>query len=75
MTLSLERWDYLVGQHLQGISAGAEMCERHAHQMAFRPDFETLALDDLERAEKTIAAALEKIRNGIRIYRELATDA
>jgi hypothetical protein len=75
MTLSLAEWDERIGKHLHGIEAGADMCLRHAHQMAFRPDFETLALGDLERAEKTLEAALRKIRSAAMLYRETPPDA
>lgn len=70
MSLSLTEWDERVGRHLHAIEHHADMCERAANQMAFRPDFETLALDALVHAEETLAAALGKIRNAIRLYQE-----
>lgn len=70
MTLPLAEWDEKIGPHLQGIESGADICLRHVHQLVFRPDFDTIAFDDLVRTEKTLAAALAKIQNAIRLYSE-----
>jgi len=69
-SMTLGEYDEKVGRHLQMIEAGADTCLRHAHQMAFRPDFETLAFDDLTRAETILTAALEKIQKAIATYQE-----
>jgi hypothetical protein len=48
--LTLEQWDESVGQHLRMIEAGAEICESHARQLLGMPDFDTRAMDGLDRA-------------------------
>jgi hypothetical protein len=60
--MSLEQWDRTVGHHLHMIEAGAEMAARHADRLLARPDFETLAQDELARAEKILESALRKLR-------------
>lgn len=70
MSTTLEDWERDTKPHLHGIEAGAEMCRRHVGQLIYRPVFETLAYEDLEKLERLLAAALEKVRRAKRDYRE-----
>lgn len=56
--MSLDDWDRNVRPHLQFISAGAEMSARHARLLLAKPDFETLAGDDLRKVRMTLETAL-----------------
>ena len=67
---TLAEWDQTIGPHLHGIEAGAEMCSRHVRQLVYRPAFETLAFEDLQKLERLLAAALDKVRAAQRAYRE-----
>jgi hypothetical protein len=62
MSLSLAQWDVKVGRHLHGIEAGSEMVERHCRQMEFKPDFETLAFEQIEVAEAALTRSLERLQ-------------
>lgn len=70
MSMSLAEWDEKVGRHLHAIEHHADMCERAANCLAFQPEFETIALDELKHAEATLVIALAKIKNSIRRYAE-----
>jgi hypothetical protein len=58
-----------MGYHLQMIEAGAEMTARHAGRLFERPDWETLAEDELAKAEKVLADALLRVRAARELYR------
>lgn len=60
--MTLEEWDKSVGHHLHLIEAGAEMAARHADQLLVRPDWETLAQDELARTERVLENALRTVR-------------
>jgi hypothetical protein len=63
MPTTLEEFDQQIRPHLHGIEAGAEMCRRHVDQLVYRPTFNTLAFDELQTLEKTLRAALDKVRS------------
>lgn len=69
--MTLAEWEVNVAPHLHGIQAGAEICERHARRLVYQPSFETLAYDDLEKLERLLSVALEKVRTAKRTFREL----
>jgi hypothetical protein len=70
MSMPLAEWDYKIARHLHGIESGAELCARHAGQLVFQPDFTTLALDELDRAEIVLKHALTQIRKAKQAYQE-----
>lgn len=72
MTMTLAEWDEKVRPHLHGIEAGAEMCSRHIGQLVYRPAFETLAFEELEKLERLLGAALKKVSRAKRAYQELS---
>jgi hypothetical protein len=71
MTTTLADWDEKVRPHLHGIESGAEMCTRHVGQLVYRPTFETLAFEDIQKLERLLSTALDKVRAAKRAYREL----
>lgn len=58
----MPRWYLDVSKHLQLIEAGAEMAARHAGKLVSRPKFETLAEDELAKAETILENALRAVR-------------
>lgn len=67
-SLTLEQWDRSVGHHLHLIEAGAEMTARHARQLLARPDWETLAQDEMQKTEKVLEGALGVVRAALADY-------
>ena len=70
MTLTLAEWDVLIGKHLHEIEAGAELVERHCQQMGARPEFVTLAFEDIEVAEASLKRALQRLFRAKAAYQE-----
>jgi hypothetical protein len=64
----LEKWDQGIGYHLHLIEAGAEMAARHANRLLSRPDWETLAQNELAMVEKVLEDALQKVRDARASY-------
>lgn len=60
-TYTLEEWDADIGRHLSLIEAGAEICERHAQQLAGMPDWETKAMERVRQAERILSRALVRL--------------
>jgi hypothetical protein len=69
MPMPLDVWDLSVRYHLDLMSAGADMCMRHATRLVARPDFETLTEDDLKACETALRRSLEAVRQAQAIYR------
>lgn len=67
-SLALDEWDRGVGYHLHLIEAGAEMAARHADRLLSRPDWETLAQNELAKAEKVLECALQQVREARASY-------
>jgi len=70
MTTTLAEWDEKIAPHLHGISAGANMCARHVGQLVYQPTFETLAFEDLQKLERLLSMALDKVQRARRDFRE-----
>jgi hypothetical protein len=68
---TLAEWDEHVAPHLHGIQAGAEMCTRHVGQLVYQPVFQTLAYEDLEKLERLLARALDKVMSAKRDFKGL----
>ena len=68
--MTMEDWDKTISPHLQFIESGAAMAARHATALTARPGFETMAEEELDKAFKTLAAALDKIITAQKSYRE-----
>ena len=60
--LPLEQYHKEVSEHLQYIEHGASMVCRRVGMLSRTPGFRARAQDEMERAEQTLADALEKIR-------------
>ncbi len=59
--LELNEWDHKIKTHLDYISAGAEMIERHIDLLIGRPDFDTIAEHNVDLALLTLSTALRKV--------------
>lgn len=70
---TLAEWDEHVAPHLHGIQAGAEMCTRHVGQLVYKPTFETLAFEDLQKLEILLSRALGKVTDARRCYQQKPT--
>jgi hypothetical protein len=70
MTRTIHEYDVQVGQHLHEIVAGVEMVKSHVGQLVYRPNFETLAFEEIEDLERLLSNALEKVRGAKRAFRE-----
>lgn len=68
--MQLTEWEEKVKPHLHGIQNGAEMCARHVGQLVYKPVFDTLAFEDIEKLERLLSMALDKVRAAKRAYRE-----
>ena len=68
MKVAMENWDRDISHHLQMIQAGAEMAARHANQLVGRPNFATLAQDQLAATEVILQTALQKVSDAIVNY-------
>lgn len=66
--MDLADWDVKIKPHLQFISAGAEMTARHARALPCKPDFKTIAQEDLAEARRVLEAALGNIIAAQAIY-------
>jgi len=66
--MNLDDWDRLIAPHLQAIEVCASAAARHANELVARPDFETLAEDQLVKAFNTLSAALDKIITARKAY-------
>lgn len=66
--LPLEQYHAEVSEHLQYIEHGASMVCRRVRMLSRTPSFRARAQDELDRAEQTLAAALEKIRTAKVVY-------
>jgi uncharacterized membrane protein YfbV (UPF0208 family) len=69
IAMTLEDWDQKVSPHLQFIEAGAAMAARHARQLVAKPDFDSLAEDELDKAFRVLAAALDQIITARKAYK------
>lgn len=67
---TLAEWEVNIAPHLHGIQAGAEMCSRHVGQLIYKPVFETLAFEDLEKLEILLSRALGKVTDARRAYQQ-----
>ena len=75
MKMTLEEWDVAIKPHLHGIQNGADMIKRHVDQMMARPEFETMAIDDLFRTQLALQNALDRLERARVIYGEKPTVA
>jgi hypothetical protein len=74
MSLPLAEYDEKIGRHLKYIREGADMIVRHVDQMVFRPDFESLAEAEIEKAETWLVTALERVRRAKAEFRKKPVD-
>ena len=68
--MTLADWDEKVAPHLHFIEAGAAMAERHARALMQRPDFETMAEDELSKVRSALTGALAKVITAQENYRK-----
>lgn len=59
--ISMEEWSFSITPYLEGIRMGANMAARNARMLVARPNFETLAEDDLQKAREAVTSALAAI--------------
>lgn len=74
MPIPYDQWWETVGNHLDKIGAGAEMCSRHAAALPCRPNFRTLAESDLKRCETVLRRSLIEVRRAQAVYRWKLTE-
>ena len=72
--MNLAEWNEKISPHLNFIEAGAQMAARHARQLVMRPDFESLAEDELRKTREVLQAALSKVIIAQADYRETPTE-
>lgn len=68
--MTLSDWEQKVSPHLQFIEAGAAMAARHAKALPLRPDFESLAEDELRKVREVLQSALSQVIVAQAAYRE-----
>jgi len=73
--LPLEQYHKEVSEHLQYIERGARMICRRVGMLSRTPSFRARAQDELDRAEQTLTAALEKIRTAKVVYESKPVEA
>lgn len=73
--MTLAEWERSVSPHLQFIEAGSSMAARHAKALVLRPDFESLAEDELRKVREVLQAALSRVIVAQAAYRETPADA
>jgi hypothetical protein len=66
--MTLFDWDATVKPHLHFIEAGAAMAARHASLLPCRPDFATIAQDELAKSRAVLEAALQNIIAAQAVY-------
>ena len=66
--MTLEDWDKKISPRLQIIEASAASVKRHAEALICRPDFETLAEDQLCKAHTALLNALTVIEDARAVY-------
>lgn len=72
--MTLAEYDERIGLHLHAIEAGADMVRSHVEQLVYRPAFDTLAFEHIEKLEGLLGSALEKVRGAKRAFREKPVD-
>ena len=75
MPLTLEQYDHQVGFHLRMMQHHARMIVYHVDSLALQPPFETVAQDDLERADAAMAKIMEQIFDALQRFKEKPVDA
>ena len=66
--MTLEKWDTEIKPHLGFIEAGSDMAARHARALMLRPEWETIAQDQLAQARQVLESALAKIKLSVAMY-------
>jgi hypothetical protein len=66
--MTLDEYDHGVGLNLQMIREAAASCLFYTDRLMARPDFETLALDDLRRLKNELMSALETVMKAEATY-------
>ena len=66
--MDLEEYDKKVGTHLDFIRHGTEMVVRHISHLEERPDFITLAEDELAQGISLIEESLDRLREAHKNY-------
>jgi len=72
--MTLFHWDMTVKPHLQFIEAGAAMAARHARALPIKPEFQTMAQDQLAETRKILESALASIIAAEIIYETKALE-
>jgi hypothetical protein len=67
--MTLEDYDHQIKSHLVFIEAGSQMAARHARALIAKPNFETLAENDLAEARRILGNALEQIVAAQKTYK------
>lgn len=80
-TVSLEKWDKEVAPHLQSIKTNAGWIQyyvrgilRACHAIAVRPEWETLAEDEINKTIQVLEEALSGLKRAQVIYRSKPHD-
>ena len=73
--MNLAEYDHVIGFHLKMLRFDADSCLYHVNQIKTRPNFETLAMDDLQRLKTELLAALESVMQAQARYQEKPIDA
>jgi len=66
--MTLQEYDAKIKPNLDFIEAGSEMAARYARDLIAKPDFETLAENELRQARNTLAVALASLDRALADY-------
>jgi hypothetical protein len=75
MPMTLEEYDHQIGHHLRMIRHHAAAIETHMAYMTRRPDFETLAEEELHKIGFVLVEALDRVKHAIDSYKRKPIDA
>lgn len=66
--LELIEWDQKVRYHLSMITAGADVIERHIRDLVGKPDFYTMAENDLDKQILALTDILKRLEKAKQEY-------
>lgn len=73
MSETLDRWDVFIAPALQDMAYRAATVKCYARTLPFRPEWSTLAEDELDRAIAEVEKVLSELREAKRIYQSKPT--
>ena len=73
--MNLAEYDHEIGYHLKMIREYADQCLFHVDHMTARPDFETQAMDDLQRVKRALLSATFTVMKAQARYQGKPIDA